>query len=135
MLSRRFTGALRVSRSPWDSPCPMKPWESLSPRPCHSSFAGGNAFPYRRGELVEWPLPCHGPHGAECVEKNLPPCRGAHKLSQGLSTKSQLGHVQSCSLWRGWLGRKERVTRKQKHMKIPSLLKVRDLHFIDGSIW
>lgn len=68
-------------------------------------------------------------------KENLPPCRGAYELSQGLPTKSQLVLVQSCSLWRGRLGRKERVTQKKEHTKIPSLLKVRDLHFTDGSIW
>lgn len=67
-------------------------------------------------------------------KKNLPPCRGAHELSPDLPTKSQPVLVQSCSLQRGRLGRKEQVTQKEEHTKIPLLLKVRDLHFTDDSI-
>lgn len=133
MLSKRSTGAVRASRCPWDSSCPMKPWESLSPQPCHSSFAGGSACPCSPGELLEWPLPATGQWASVWIN-HLPPCKGAHKLSQGLPTKSQPMPVQSCSLMRGWLGRKERITRKEEHVKIPLLLQVRDSHFIDGRI-
>lgn len=65
-------------------------------------------------------------------KNNLPPCRGAHKVSQGLPTKSQLVLVQPLE---SLVGEKGMGNMERGEHKNPFALKVRDSHFTDGSIW